>query len=98
MLQRGSLTRSPANPISAPFFTSVRRLCSCLHLSHTHKHTLSRTHFLPPYLCVIGACVVQLLHGQLMCLPEEQQLLVQEAHLLLGALAVAQLKDTRDKQ
>lgn len=33
-----------------------------------------------------------------MCLPEEQQLLVQEAHLLLGALAVAQLKDTRDKQ
>lgn len=30
-----------------------------------------------------------------MCLPEEQQLLVQEAHLLLGALAVAQLKDAQ---
>lgn len=42
--------------------------------------------------------MVQLLHGQLMCLPEEQQLLVQEAHLLLGALTVAELKDTRDKQ
>lgn len=33
-----------------------------------------------------------------MRLPEEQQLLVQEAHLLLGALAVAYLKDKRDKQ
>lgn len=44
-LQRGSLTRSPTNPISAPFFTSVRRLCSCLHLSHTHtlSHTLPST-------------------------------------------------------
>lgn len=31
-----------------------------------------------------------------MCLPEEQQLLVQEAHLLLGALAVAQLKDKHE--
>lgn len=42
--------------------------------------------------------MLQLLRGQLMCLPKEQQLLVQEAHLLLGALAVAQLKDTRDAQ
>lgn len=37
--------------------------------------------------------MLQLLRGQLMRLPKEQQLLVQEAHLLLGALAVAQLKD-----
>lgn len=56
------------------------------------------SHFLPRYLCIIGACVVQLLHGQLMGLPEEQQLLVQEAHLLLGALAVAQLKDAHRRQ
>lgn len=48
------------------------------------------------YLGVIAAGVLQLLRGQLMRLPEEQQLLVQEAHLLLGAFAVAQLKDTRD--
>lgn len=51
-----------------------------------------------PYLCIIFACVLWLHHGQLMRLPEEQQLLVQEAHLLLGALAVAYLKDKRDKQ
>lgn len=54
--------------------------------------------FLPSYLCVSGSCVFQLLHRQLMRLPEEQQLLVQEAHLLLGALAAAQLKDERDKR
>lgn len=36
--------------------------------------------------------MLQLLRGQLMRLPKEQQLLVQEAHLLLGALAVAQLE------
>ena len=71
---------------------------SSLQFSASVTHTHTRTHFLPPYLRVIGACVVQLLHGQLMCLPEEQQPLVQEAHLLLGALTVAQLKDTRDKQ
>lgn len=50
------------------------------------------------YLYIIFACVLRLHHGQLMRLPEEQQLLVQEAHLLLGALAVAYLKDKRDKQ
>lgn len=44
------------------------------------------------HLCVITAGVLQLLRGQLMRLPKEQQLLVQEAHLLLGALAVAQLE------
>jgi len=71
------------------FFTSV----GLIHSSPTNTHTHTHTH-----LGIVDACVRQLLHGQLVRLPEEQQLLVQEAHLLLGALAVAQLKDRREEK
>ena len=58
--------------------------------SHTHTHAHTHTHT-PPYLCVVGAGVRGVESGQPVDLPEQQQLLVEEAHLLLGALAAAQL-------